>query len=203
MPATYSSNVLEPVVRDPALPDVFVLGDSISMQWMPYARDTLSYVCNIHRPPENCQHSRYGLENLLRSWISPCIFYKVIVFNFGLHESVIIAPETNRIPIDEYPENLESIISILRTFSEKLLWIRTTDVPEGSLNRTEANTQTYNDAADLVMAGHPDISVLDLHAYTAANPDWHIAADVHFLTAGAEALGDIVAANIVQRLSNG
>lgn len=200
MSASYPGTVLDPVVRDPALPDVLSLGDSISVGYIPYTRTTLADVCNIHRPPENCRSTAVGLPGLQQSWVTPCLWYELIVFNFGLHDS----HTGSGISTSQYAANLESIISILRLFTDKLSWFRTTDVPVNAVGRTEANTQLYNDAADVVIAGHPDIVVLDLHAYTVANPDWHIDdTEVHYTAEGYEALGDIVSAHILQRLSNG
>ena len=74
---------------DPALPNVLILGDSISIGYTLGVRARLRGQANVFRPlaasrarPENCRDTRFGLEQL-EAWISGHK-WDVIHFNWGL-----------------------------------------------------------------------------------------------------------------------
>ena len=61
--------------RNPALPDVLILGDSISIGYTPFVRSKLKGVANVFRPlqadgkkPMNCSSSANGLKLLIPGW---------------------------------------------------------------------------------------------------------------------------------------
>ena len=98
MPATYPGTYL-PVVRDPALPDVLIIGDSISIGYTPYVRTALANYANVHRVPENGMNSDTGLTMVTEGgWLSNCRRYKVIVCNWGLHDlqDPVLVPKIGR-----------------------------------------------------------------------------------------------------------
>src|SRR5438045_3019268 len=66
--AERSKIVAGPERPDPKLPDVLVLGDSISIGYTPALREQLAGKANVYRPAENCNGTTYGLERLDR-WL--------------------------------------------------------------------------------------------------------------------------------------
>ena len=74
----------EPVKDDPGLPRVLVIGDSISIGYTLPLRAALKGIANVHRPPENCQHTWRGLE-AIDDWLGEGK-WDLIHFNWGLHD---------------------------------------------------------------------------------------------------------------------
>jgi len=77
---------------NPSLPNVLILGDSVSIGYTPEVRSLLSGKANVYRPlsadgmgAENCGDTTFGLANL-DSWLAMAPHWSVIHFNFGLHD---------------------------------------------------------------------------------------------------------------------
>lgn len=192
------ADVFDPIVSDPDLPNVLIIGDSISMGYTPYVRTELAGAANIHRIPENGARSIDGAEKIARDWLCQCRKYDVIVFNFGLHDARI-GCSNPKTPIEDYDEYLEECIAQLEVTGATLLWAQTTDVPAGSSCRTEANAALFRAVSDAVMLAE-GIDTIDLLTPSVAHPEWHMPSDVHYTEAGYEALGAIVAAAIEAEL---
>jgi hypothetical protein len=76
---------------DPALPNVLILGDSISIGYTLPVRRLLAGEANVYRPmqadgisPENCQGTSNSLQHLDR-WLGERE-WDLIHFNWGLHD---------------------------------------------------------------------------------------------------------------------
>ena len=66
------------------LPNVLIIGDSISMGYTPIVKSLLEGKANVTRPNGNCQGTKHGVVNI-DSWLS-ANKWDVIHFNFGLHD---------------------------------------------------------------------------------------------------------------------
>ena len=72
------------------LPNVLILGDSISIGYFPFVKEIMKEKAMVTRPfspdstPENCEGTTSGVENIDR-WIGDTK-WDVIHFNFGLHD---------------------------------------------------------------------------------------------------------------------
>src|ERR1035438_8095801 len=55
---------LQPVIDDPQLPRILLIGDSISMGYTPLVREAFAGKANVHHPPENCEDTGRGLAHL-------------------------------------------------------------------------------------------------------------------------------------------
>lgn len=196
------------------LPNVFLIGDSISIGYTPGVQAELQSVCNVHRPETNCGDTRRGLSDL-QDWLGDTP-WDVIHFNFGLHDLCYRNPKAtvygNRdkangvisVPLKEYQVNLETLVQRLKTACPKLIWASTTRVPEGEPGRFQGDEIRYNTAAAEVMQGH-EIPINDLHALTShmdpslfSGPD-----DVHYTEAGSQRLAEQVASAIQCELKRG
>ena len=169
------------------LPNVLILGDSISIGYTPFVRELLKMNANVYRPmtdantPENCEGTTKGIKNIER-WINSSgsersgSRWDVIHFNFGLHDIKHVDPVTGENSNDpkhplqadlrQYKKNLEFIVEKLRVTKAKLIFATTTPYPddvEGVL-RDPGMPVKYNRAAVKIMNKN-NIIINDLYAF--------------------------------------
>ena len=195
---------LLPVDDEPGLPRILLLGDSISIGYTREVRQRLSGRANVHRPPDNCGPTVFGLEQL-DGWLGSGR-WDVIHFNFGLHDlkfmdanGTYIVPGPNDRPLAspaEYAANLREIVTRLKRTGARLVFATTTPVPSGTVGRVEGSELAYNAAAVQVMreAGVP---INNLHALVVVRPKLQLPKNVHFTPEGCAALADQVTATLV------
>jgi lysophospholipase L1-like esterase len=203
----------------PALPNVLLLGDSISIGYTLPVRDRLRGEANVFRPvtaagaAENCADTGKGLAELDR-WLAAQPKWDIIHFNWGLHDLKHMKPgaptpttsaDPNDPPlrtVEEYQANLEKIVTRLRQTGARLVFATTTPVPEGVTNpyRNPEDPARYNAAAAEVMKRH-GIRVNDLFSF--AQPrlaEIQLSRNVHFTPQGSEAMAKQVAEAIQSEL---
>jgi GNAT superfamily N-acetyltransferase len=166
---------------------VYLVGDSISIQYGPYLQTylagTMEYarkegdeeaLLNLDQP----QGANGGDSGMVRSFLaakaaSGGIDADLLLVNCGLHD-IKTDPDTGekQVPIDAYTENLRAIVAISAAMKPRLIWIRTTPCDEAvhnqagmTFHRFSADCDAYNRVADQVMAGH-NVPVIDLYAFT-------------------------------------
>lgn len=194
------------------LPKVFLIGDSISGGYTKGVIESLQGECNVSRAPDNCGDTRRGLEKL-ESWIGQTS-WDLIHFNWGLHDLCYRHPEAtiygNRdkergeisVPLEQYKDNLESLVLRLKKLAPKLIWASTTYVPEGEAGRFQGDDLRYNEAAAEIMLRH-SIPTNDLHTLSAGfSADlFTCPGDVHFTDEGSRRLAKAVADSIRKHLN--
>lgn len=190
-----------------SLPNVLILGDSISIGYTAQVRDGLKGVANVVRPKANCGDTKMGLAGI-EEWLGDTK-WDVIHFNWGLWDLCYRSPESksqgNRdkingtisTPIPVYEKNLESLIERLKKTGATLIWANTTFVPEGEPGRFVGDEIKYNAAAEKVMKKH-GIRINDLHSTTAnLKPEMFTGpGDVHYTTKASAKLAEQVVQNI-------
>lgn len=203
---------------DPRLPNVLILGDSISIAYTREVRDLLAGKANVFRPvqddgrkPMNCGETRMGLQNI-EAWLGTRR-WDVIHFNWGLWDLCYRHAEskaqgqrdkvhgTVAVPLQEYGKNLEMLVVRLKVTGAKLIWASTTVVPENEVGRFVGDDNRYNDVAREVMKKH-GVAINDLHRVTA---DFHgkysvKAGDVHYTREGSLELAKVVAKAVLDSL---
>ncbi len=200
---------------DPALPNVLLLGDSISIGYTQPVRDLLRGKANVCRPlnadgtAENCSDTGKGLQELAR-WLALRPKWDVIHFNWGLHDLKHMQPgapkpTTSANPndpplrsVEDYRANLEKIVARLEQTGARLIFATTTPVPEGVRNpfRRPDDPPRYNAGAISVMKVH-NIPVDDLFALVQSRlSELQLARNVHFTDKGSEVLAGQVAAAV-------
>lgn len=170
-----------------ALPRLFVIGDSISMQYGPYLEKYVQGVWRYDRKSDDGQagknldvptganggDSRMVLEYLRLKLKDKNFRPDVLLLNCGLHD-IKRHPQTNAIQVDAagYRRNLETIVGLLRARGITLVWMRTTPVEDERHNsrskqfkRYARDLDEYNDIADAVMTQHK-WPVIDLYSFT-------------------------------------
>lgn len=189
------------------LPNVLILGDSISMGYTNGVREGLKGKANLLRPKDNCGDTVIGLEKIDK-WLGDQK-WDVIHFNWGLWDLCYRDPKSpkagNRDKVNgkisvttaEYEKNLDQLVTQLKATGATLIWASTTLVPEGEVGRAVGDDVKYNAVAAQVMKKH-GVVINDLHALSAAmKPEMFIKpGDVHFTPAGSSKLAEQVVAKI-------
>jgi hypothetical protein len=168
---------------DRKLPNVLLLGDSISIGYTREVRHFLQGKANVLRPvrgdgdaPVNCASTVQGLKSL-QEWLGGAP-WNVIHFNWGLHDLCYRHPEskdvgqrdrvrgTISVPPAQYEKNLMELVKQLKATGACLVWGNTTFVPDGEVGRFPGDERKYNEIASRVMAAN-GIPVDDLYTTTA------------------------------------
>jgi len=194
---------------DPKLPRLLVIGDSISINYYKSLRKALKGKYNVHHPPTNCGPSAKGVKNIAK-WLGDYQAkgrqWDVITFNFGHWDSGNSK--------EKYQDNLEFIISKMKSTGAKLIWVTTCPVPNGfepvgELNngkapRRKAGTMKryLNPWAAEVMKRHPEITICDQWQFVKNNNDglyskWWKGKNIHFRGQKAIELGRLLAKQVL------
>jgi pimeloyl-ACP methyl ester carboxylesterase len=192
--------VFADVADKPSLPRVLLIGDSISMGYTIPVRRLLDGKASVHRIPENGGPTTNGIANV-DSWVGKGS-WDVIHFNFGLHDLKIMGDGSNQVPVQQYEQNLDRLVTRLSQKGADLIWATTTPVPEGRLAvpRRTADVLVYNAAAERVMMHH-QLAIDDLYGF--AKPivsEIQEPLNVHFSDQGYQRLAETVAASIMRVL---
>ena len=205
------------ITPDPKLPNVLILGDSISIGYTLHVRELLKGKANVFRPhrpdgkrPENCSGTTAGIQRIDR-WLAAQEKWDVIHFNWGLHDLKHVNAETGKnsnsfddpqqAAPDAYEKNLKQIVAKLKATGAELIFATTTPYPDGvKPARLPADAKRYNDIATKIAKAN-DIAVNDL--YSAILPrlkELQNPINVHFNKAGSAFLAKQVAAEIESAL---
>ena len=191
-------------IHNPSLPNVLIIGDSISMGYTYDVRKKLEDKANVYRIPENGRDTIYG-KRMIQTWTS-VRKWDVIHFNWGLWDTL------HRMPVggdkkgkifsthEEYKENLEKLIPFMKATKAKLIWCNTTPIPDGKINWDKGDSFKYNKIAKKIMEDN-GIQINDLYSYAIKNiENIQISKDVHFTSDGSEYLADKVSVEILKAL---
>jgi acyl-CoA thioesterase-1 len=191
-----------PIQDVPGLPRVLLLGDSISIGYTLKVRELLAGRANVHRPPENCNYTAFGLKRL-DTWLGQKP-WDVIHFNFGLHDLkyadanfLLVDTKIGKqvATVEQYASNLQKIVERLKQTNAKLIWCNTTPVPADSPGRIGNDEIPYNAAAAGVMKEH-GIPTTDLWTIVKNHPALQLPNNVHFTKEGYDTLAQAVATSI-------
>jgi lysophospholipase L1-like esterase len=205
---------------DPALPNVLILGDSISIGYTLAVRARLKEKANVFRPltsngkgPENCSGTTLGVKAVDR-WLTGRK-WDVIHFNFGLHDMKRVTeaggsrnsnkPEDPRqATVEQYAENLAAIVAKLKAAGARLVFATTTPVTAGTTNpwRDFTDPPRYNAAAVEIMNAN-GIRVNDLFALCEPQlGQIQARQNVHFNVKGSRVMAEQVARVIAEELEH-
>ena len=166
---------------------VFVIGDSISIQYGPYLASFLGekYVYDRLRkagtpfasrdsiPIANGQDSKNVLKQVKRLLADPSFQPDVFLVNCGLHDiKTLVETQKKQVPLPEYISNLDSIFHLLQEREIRTVWVRTTPVVDSihnkegmSFHRYATDLDQYNKMADILCSAL-SIPQIDLHHFT-------------------------------------
>jgi len=166
------------------LPSVYVIGDSISIDYGRYLEQFLKGMV-LYGRKEGEQEALKDLDNPLlganggdSSMVGDFMKLKIdqgmprvdlLVVNCGLHD-IKSDPETGQLAIsdEDYKRNLESIVSLYPELATAMLWVRTTPIDDArhamrkcKFGRLQKDVDRYNAIADRVMMAN-EIPMVDL-----------------------------------------
>lgn len=193
---------------------VYVVGDSISIQYGPYLKQYLSGVIGYARKEgeaeallnlDKPQGANGGDSSMVLAFVKALaaaggVDADLLLVNCGLHD-IKRNPDDGKaqVAIDDYEANLRALVAVVRPMRARLVWIRTTPCDEKVHNRPgmgfhrfSADCVAYNGVADKVMseAGVPSI---DLYTFTSnLGPDLYCD-HVHFREGIREKQGAFIA----------
>ena len=193
-----------PVVENPALPRVLLIGDSISIGYTLGVRARLAGRANVLRIPENGGPTTRGIQSI-DAWLGSGK-WDVIHFNWGLHDIKHMKDGKTdpaggwQVSPDAYRANLEKLVTRLKATGARLIWAATTPVPEGTGTRVPGDEIKVNAIAAEIMRKH-GIPVDDLHASVLPKlATLQLPRNVHFTRDGYDFLAGCVAESIAQAL---
>lgn len=154
------------------LPNVLIIGDSISIGYTPFVQKALEGKAIVKHNQGNAQHTGTGLIKL-DDWLGNTQ-WDVIHFNWGLwdlcYRNLDSKRQGNRDKVNgkvtftpkEYGENLEELVIRLKKTRAKLIFATTSYVPEGEAGRFVNDDKRYNKVALKIMRKYK-IQVDDLN----------------------------------------
>jgi len=193
------------------LPEVLIIGDSISLGYTPHVVDMLRGKARVRHSPGNSQHTATGLRKLDR-WLGDHS-WDVIHFNWGLWDLCYRHPESRvqghrdkvrgklTTSLEQYEKNLDRLTAQLAQTGAVLIWGHTTVVPAGEAGRKTGDDQKYNAAAARVMKKY-GVRINDLNTLTRAfQPELFTApGNVHFTKDGSHRIAQQVSREILAAL---
>lgn len=184
---------VRPAHTDPKLPNVLLLGDSITRNYYPEVQRELVSTANVYLLATSAS---VGDPRLLRQLADYAtaepIKFSVVHFNNGLHGSAYSEAE--------YRESFPSLIAALHALAPKaaLVWATTTPVKvDSEPGPTNARIQARNSIAQSFVR-EDGIGVDDQHGLMAEHPDLYLDG-VHYNEQGSKLQG-MQAANTIRRL---
>lgn len=169
------------------LPNVLIIGDSISIGYTPSVRTKVN--ANVVHNYCNAQRSSDGVRRI-DLWLSQRDHWDVVTFNHGIWD--IVETQTP----ENYYANMKIIGAKIKAKSNKVIFFTTTVLPKVDPARFEA----FRAAAAQAM-NELGIEIIDLNAYSQSIISYQNADQVHFYGEGDALLGDFVSQAINQKLS--
>jgi hypothetical protein len=196
MPVTIPEEIewtweVRPLHPDASLPNVLLLGDSISRNYFPEVREKLAGIANVYLMASSTSVGDPRLERQIGEFAATeKVSFRVVHFNNGMHGWAYSE--------GQYKAAFPSFVHAVRSLGEKggaLIWASTTPV------RADANNGPTNPRVDernaiaLTLVKSERILVDDQHALMLQHQDLY-QDPVHFNPAGASLQGDQAAALI-------
>jgi len=182
---------VRPLHPDPKLPNVLLLGDSISRNYFPEVRKTLSAIANVYLMASSTSVGDPRLERQIKEFAATeKVRFRVVHFNNGLHGWAYTE--------DQYKAAFPVFLHSVQPLAEKggaLIWASTTPVrSEAATGATNPRVEERNRIA-LGFVKAAGIPLDDQFSLMQQHQDLY-EDSIHFNSAGATIQGDQAAAMI-------
>jgi hypothetical protein len=189
---------VRPPHPDPQLPNVLLLGDSLSRNYFPEVTKDLAGVANVYLMASSISVGDPRLPHQIAEFAAmEKVRFRVVHFNNGMHGWGY--SET------QYQSALPQFVRAVRSLVEKdgaLIWANTTPVrADTNTGATNARIDERNEIAEKIVKA-AGIPIDDQHSLMAHHRDLY-QDDVHFKPAGASIQGDQAASTIRSALGAG
>ena len=165
---------------------IFVIGDSISLHYGPYLEKAVANKFNYDRKRgadgttedlETPEGANGGDSNQVLRYLKKekdnGIRHDILLLNCGLHDiRRNLGKKGLQVELSEYKKNIDEIISLAASISDKAIWIESTPVVDEihnsiskTMKRYNSDLEEYNAAAVEIMEAR-GISVIPLNAFT-------------------------------------
>jgi len=198
----------------PSKKHIFLIGDSISIEYGPYLKEYTSDFADMERKENdglarsnldvpmgaNGGDSRMVLDYLSYKLQEPDFSPDYVLLNCGLHD-IKRNPQTYEIQISDltYCHNLVEIIDLLKKKHIQPIWIRTTWVVDSIHNakskafyRYNADVCYYNKMADSICLKHK-IPIIDLYTFTVNQGVEKMRDHVHYISEAQKEQAEFIA----------
>lgn len=194
---------------DPKLPNVLIIGDSISLGYTPFVLAELRGKAHVIHAPGNNAGTTLGMEKI-DAWLKGPK-WDVIHFNWGLHDLKHVKAGTGaasddpsdprQAEIEKYGENLRALVAKLKATGARLVFATTTPYPAGVRPcRLPEDAARYNEIA-VAIARENGAAVNDLYAFALPKlGELQQPKNVHFKPEGSKALAGEVVRAILEAL---
>jgi lysophospholipase L1-like esterase len=186
---------VRPPHPDPKLPNVLLLGDSLSRNYFPEATKDLAGTANVYLMASSTSVGDPRLPRQIREFAKmENVPFRIVHFNNGMHGWDYTEAQYQA----AFPEFLRTVRSLVATNSG-LIWATITPVQPKAFNgATNGRIDARNAIAQtFIHAAH--IPIDDQHALMRQHQNLH-QDTVHFNTAGSNLMGDQAAAAISAQL---
>ncbi len=194
---------------DGPLPNVLMVGDSITHMYTGYLYDILKGSYDVHTTNDNCRNSFYTLANFEKwTWANDGI----IVWNNGVWDDAELWWHDQYVPLEpvenywvsdaDYEANIIAIARKMKATGARVLFMTTTDLQKTVGGGFRVGREiTLNEIAKRVLPGE-GVEVYDLYDFGLAIPNSHPNQwEVHFTTDANKLLAWYVAQAIRGKVS--
>jgi len=198
----------------PGLPDVLLIGDSISVGYAPDTREILKGKANVHHPG-NCMFSGNVAANI-NKWLGK-EKWDIVHFNAGIWDCHFVDKNGNimlehdhddyydeshiRTSQAQYKANINKIVDAIVATGAKPIFATTTPIPIWN-NKRRAYLNNLNQIAKDLMF-YKQVQVNDLYGYALPNlKRWQLPDGCHFNALGRRQLARKVSAEILKALGS-
>jgi len=186
---------VRPAHPDPKLPNVLLLGDSITRNYFPQVVKDLTGIANVYLMAVSTSVGDPRLPHQIAEFAAmENVAFRVVHFNNGMHGWQYTEPQ--------YKAAFPALLSSVRHLTGnggKLIWANTTPVKSDSNGATNPRIDERNAIAEEQVRA-AGISIDDQHTLMAEHLDLYQDA-IHFGPRGADIMGDHAAASIRAALS--
>jgi lysophospholipase L1-like esterase len=186
---------VRPPHPDPKLPNVLLLGDSLSRNYFPQVTKDLAGVANVYLMASSISVGDPRLPREIREFAAmEHVPFRVVHLNNGMHGWGYTEAQFKA----AFPEFLRTVRSLVASNSD-LIWATITPVHPKAFNGA---TNDRIDARNAIAKGFitiAHIAVDDQHALMMQHRDLY-QDTVHFNLAGSQLMGDQAAASILRQL---
>lgn len=188
---------VRPQHPDPKLPNVLLLGDSISRNYFPRVTEKLSGIANVYLMASSATVGDLRLEHQIAEFSDmEGVRFSIVHFNNGMHGWSYSESQYKR----AFPGFIHAVHKLVGRHGV-LIWATTTPVKTNSVNGpTNGRIDARNAIANSMLHSH-GIAIDDQHALMMRHQNRY-EDSVHFDASGAELQGDQAAAAIIDALGS-